>query len=215
MNFRIAPPGKYLIGIGLAAAFAAFLCNLAPSQTVFLLGLGFAGFSAYFFRNPERPIVYGPDEVCCPADGTVLSVEKEGNNDVTTVRIFLSVFNVHVQWMPISGKIEKIQYKNGAFKFANAKEAARENEYNRIVINDGTRRLALDQIAGYVARRIDCWVREGDEVRRGQQLGVIYFGSQVAVHFPPGAEILVKPGQQVQGGITCLARWIQAAKPSA
>ncbi|MFA5161059.1 MAG: phosphatidylserine decarboxylase [Elusimicrobiales bacterium] len=176
-----------------------------------MLGLAPLGFAAafafaYFFRNPERAAVFAPDEIACPADGRVLSVKNEGQPGVTVVRIFLSVFDVHIQRATMDGDIGEVVYTKGRFAVASAPEAA-QNERNLIQIKSGARYAHVEQITGAIARRIACWVKPGDAVKAGQRIGLIYFGSQAAIYLPDTARVLVKPGQKVEGGLTVLGLW--------
>jgi phosphatidylserine decarboxylase len=135
-------------------------------------------------------------------------VAKEGPGDVVTVRIFLSVFNVHVQRNPVSGTVEKVHYQPGKFAMAMADEA-RENERAVVTVAVAGRpeKLVVEQIAGFVARRIRTWLKPGDAVVAGARYGLIQFGSQAAVHLPASAEALVVPGDLVTGCLTPIARW--------
>ncbi|MBP5286628.1 MAG: phosphatidylserine decarboxylase family protein [Elusimicrobiales bacterium] len=173
-----------------------------------VLGFIFSAFSLYFFRDPERPRVFAAQEIACPADGTVMSVTNEGTPGITVVRIFLSIFNVHVQRAPVSGKVTATKYTKGKFAVAYKPEAARENEKNLIEITatDG-RKVSIEQITGAIARRIQCYVNPEQQIKAGERVGIIYFGSQVAVYLPEEARILVKPGDKVAGAETVLATW--------
>jgi phosphatidylserine decarboxylase len=174
---------------------------------VLFLGLFFAGFSAYFFRDPERDRVFAPGEIACPADGTVMSVKNEGKPGVVVVRIFLSVLNVHVQRSPMEGKVEATKYTKGRFAIAYKPEAA-DNERNLIrITGEFGRFVDVEQITGSIARRIACYMKPGDTVKTGERIGMIYFGSQVAVYLPENARILVKPGDKVAGAETVLGLW--------
>jgi phosphatidylserine decarboxylase len=126
------------------------------------------------------------------------------------VRIFLSMFDVHVQWTPVAGRVSMLDYRPGRFRIACDPRAALENEQNRIEITterskSGT--VMVAQIAGFIARRIACWVQVGQVVRLGDPIGMIRFGSQVDLFLPTECEILVKPGEKVTGAITAVARW--------
>ena len=205
-----APIGIKLIAGGVAAAALGGVL-MAWSRwagvPVLFLGLAFASFSAYFFRDPERERVFAPGEIACPADGTVMTIKNEGTPGITVVRIFLSVFNVHVQRAPIAGRIEKIKYTKGKFAVAYAPEAA-ENERNLIrIAGEYGRTVEIEQITGAIARRIACYVEEGRQVKLGERVGMIYFGSQVAVYLPDTARVLVKPGDKVAGSETVLGLW--------
>lgn len=205
-----APAGIKLIVAGVIAAALGGVITVWSrllGVPVLLLGLFFAGFSAYFFRDPERDKVFAPGEIACPADGTVMSVKNEGTPGVTVVRIFLSVLNVHVQRAPMEGKVEKTKYTKGTFAIAYKPEAS-TNERNLIRIGgEYGRFVEIEQITGSIARRIACYVKEGDTVRQGERVGMIYFGSQVAVYLPDTARVLVKPGDKVAGAETVLALW--------
>ncbi|WP_428897359.1 phosphatidylserine decarboxylase [Parelusimicrobium proximum] len=171
---------------------------------LFIVGV----FCAFFFRNPERNVQFAPDEIACPADGTVISIKTEDDPNMVVVRIFLSVFNVHVQRSCIDGKVGDIVYTKGKFAFANNPEADK-NERNLICIYQGDNRFAnVEQITGAIARRIKCWVKKEEDVKKGQLIGLIRFGSQVAVYMPKdNVRVIVKEGQKVEGGNTVLALW--------
>ncbi|MBU2530957.1 MAG: phosphatidylserine decarboxylase [Elusimicrobia bacterium] len=174
---------------------------------IFILAFLFAGFSLYFFRDPERDKVFAPGEIACPADGTVLSVRSEDNPDVTVVRIFLSVFNVHLQRSPIDGKILSSEFTKGNFAVAYKPEAA-VNQRNKIKIAfaDG-KVIEVEQITGAIARRIASYVKKDQEVKAGEKIGMIYFGSQVALYLPKSVKVLVEVGEKVTAGETTIALW--------
>lgn len=205
-----APAGVKLIAGGVLVAAiggVVMVWSRSAGLTLLFLGLAFGGFSAYFFRDPERDKVFAPGEIACPADGTVMSVKNEGKPGITVVRIFLSVLNVHVQRAPIEGKIENTLYTKGSFAIA-YKPEANDNERNLIrIAGDYGRAVEIEQITGSIARRIACYVKEGDTIRQGERVGMIYFGSQVAVYLPETARVLVKPGDKVAGAETVLALW--------
>ena len=205
-----APIGIKLISGGVAAAVVGGLllsCCKWVGMPLLLLGLFFAAFSAYFFRDPERNTVFAPGQIACPADGTVMTIQNEGTPGITVVRIFLSVLNVHVQRSPMEGKVESIKDTKGKFAIAYKPEAA-NNERNRIrITGEGGRAVEIEQITGSIARRIACYVAEGQQVKIGERVGMIYFGSQVAVYLPESAKILVKPGDAVAGSETILGLW--------
>ncbi|MHB0995508.1 MAG: phosphatidylserine decarboxylase [Elusimicrobiales bacterium] len=205
-----APEGIKLIAGGVIAAAlggVVVVWSRWAGVPLLVLGLAFAAFSAYFFRDPERDKVFAPGDIACPADGTVMTVKNEGTPGITVVRIFLSVLNVHVQRAPMEGKVSKVKYTKGKFAVAYAPEAA-DNERNLISITgEYGRTITIEQITGAIARRIACYVKEGEDVRMGQRVGMIYFGSQVAVYLPETARVLVKPGDKVEGAETVLAVW--------
>lgn len=211
MKVKIAGPGWRFIAAGAALAVLGRLSLSGSSGwAVSALGACFAAFCAYFFRDPDRPLPGDESKIYSPGDGTVLSVAKEGPGDVTTIRIFLSIFDVHVQRAPCSGRVDRIRYVPGAFAMA-MKGEARRNERNivRIVPGPGREPVIVEQIAGFIARRIECWVEEGQEVWAGRRLGMIRFGSQAAVHLPAGSRPAVKPGDRATGGETVIGEWIK------
>lgn len=169
-----------------------------------------ACFCAYFFRDPKTNTVFADDEIACPACGTVLSIKTEDDPNSVVVRIFLSVFDIHVQRSTVSGKTGDIFYNKGTFLFAN-NPAADKNERNLIQLfkdGDPNRFAHVEQITGAIARRIECWVKPQQDIKAGEHLGLVRFGSQVAVYMPKDkVRIMVKEGQKVQGGITVLALW--------
>ena len=201
---RVARNIFLLAAVLLACYFV--LCNCIFLK-LFWLYIALAVFVAFFFRDPERGTVFADDEIACPADGKVLSIKTEDDPNILVVRIFLNVFNVHIQRATISGKVEDVRYTKGSFAFAD-NPAANNNERNLIKITRGDKFAHIEQITGAVARRIESWVKPGEEVKAGQKVGIIYFGSQVAVYLPKDkARVLVKEGQNVQGALTVLGVW--------
>jgi phosphatidylserine decarboxylase len=204
---KVARQGfPFIIGGFLAAIVGGFLLNPLGWVLVFA-GAGFAAFCSYFFRDPERELPTDASKIWSPGDGRVLSVAKEGPGDVVTVRIFLSIFDVHIQRAPCAGVVDRIQYVPGAFAMAMKEEATR-NERNIVrIAPEGREPILVEQIAGFVARRIECWVKEGQKLAAGERYGLIRFGSQAAVHLPAGAKALVKPGDRAVGGVTAIGEW--------
>lgn len=166
-------------------------------------------FVLYFFRDPERQIPSEPDAVVSPADGRVVEIvdEPSGSRPGKRISIFLSVFNVHVNRAPVGGQVCRLDYHPGKFMGAWKEKASTANEQNVITIATPAGEISCKQIAGWVARRILCWTQVGDEVRIGQRIGMIRFGSRVDLWLPADAEILVQRGQNVAGGATQIARW--------
>ncbi|MFH1283004.1 MAG: phosphatidylserine decarboxylase [bacterium] len=162
-------------------------------------------FVLFFFRDPGRLINSSASVLLAPADGKVLSCEKLESSDIgqcQVVRIFLSIFNVHIQRSPINGTVQNIERKKGAFKAAYKKEASEENAKNTIIIKGDKITVAVTQIVGLIARRIECWVKVNEAVEQGQKIGFIRFGSQVDIFMPSSVELCVKPGDNVKAGIT-------------
>lgn len=160
-------------------------------------------FCAFFFRDPSRAIPQDASLVLSPCDGTVLAVEEDGSS--ATVRVFLSVFNVHLQRSPVSGVVKSVEYRPGNFLPAMRSEAHIVNEQNVITIETPNGEFVVKQIAGLVARRVVSWVKPGDRVERGGKIGLIKFGSQVDLVLPKTARIKVKTGDKVVSGETVYA----------
>jgi phosphatidylserine decarboxylase len=191
---------RFLIPLVIATALTFWLHWTVAA--VLLLAL--TTFVAFFFRNPDRHIPEDPSAIVSPADGRVVNVERVGN--VTKMSIFLSIFNVHVNRSPIGGRIEAIEYKPGKFKFAFDPSASVENERNVIMVSQGNVKIVFTQIAGLVARRIVCWKRPGDNVGKGELIGLIRFGSRVDILFPSTTEVCVEKGVRVRGGSSVIGR---------
>jgi phosphatidylserine decarboxylase len=168
---------------------------------------------AYFFRDPQRVTPLREGIVAAPADGRVSRVSEAvppkeldlGERALPRVSIFMSVFDCHVNRSPVSGTIERIVYHHGTFISADLDKASENNERNSLVIATKQGRIGVVQIAGLVARRIVCFVREGMTVAAGERLGMIRFGSRVDVYLPQGARPLVAEGQIAVAGETVLA----------
>ena len=159
-----------------------------------------------FFRDPERVIPQVPDAVVAPADGQIIFAAKSYedrflNKETMKISIFMNVFNVHVNRIPCSGEVEAIHYEKGTFLAANLDKASQNNEHNAIVLRiPGGEKIVFIQIAGLVARRIDCWVQPGENVRRGERFGMIRFGSRLDVFVPTDSRLAVDKGQRVKAG---------------
>jgi phosphatidylserine decarboxylase len=209
----IVSEGIKLIVIGLTVAVVGFILFISLgflkwlSFLLMVLGLLFSLFTLYFFRDPTRNRIFAPLDIACPADGTVLSVQTENNPNEMVIRIFLSIFNVHLQRSPLDGQVQFVQYTKGNFNIAYKPEAL-TNERNsiRILGKDG-RYAEVEQIAGAIARRIACYVQAELDVKIGQKIGMIYFGSHVALRLPVGTRIFVKPGDKVYAGETVIGLW--------
>ncbi|HXX08997.1 MAG TPA: phosphatidylserine decarboxylase [Pseudolabrys sp.] len=168
---------------------------------------------AYFFRDPPRVTPVRDGLVVAPADGRVSQVTSVvppqelslGNRPLPRISIFMSVFDCHMNRSPVAGKIEKIIYLPGKFFNADLDKASADNERNSLVIGTGSARVAVVQIAGLVARRIVCFVREGQPIGAGERFGMIRFGSRVDVYLPEGTAPKVAVGQTAIGGETVLA----------
>ena len=162
-------------------------------------------FCCWFFRDPERSIPQEPKVIVSPADGKVVEIIKESdpllpNDNYIRVSIFLNVFNVHVNRVPIAGKIEAKRYNKGKFLNAANHKASLDNEQNAILLNNGSTKILVKQIAGLIARRIVCYAKEGDDYQLGQRFGLIRFGSRTDIFVPEGTELKVKKDDIVSGG---------------
>jgi phosphatidylserine decarboxylase len=179
------------------------LAGLWGMLYLFLPFLVLTIFMCSFFRNPRRRIPDGEGLILSPADGRIVLVKKDARG--TTVSIFMSVFNCHVNRAPAAGKITEISYQPGRFMPASKGEASRQNEQNALRLQ-GTKGLAMRfvQVAGILARRIVCYVRTGDQVRQGEIFGTILFGSRVDVYLPRRVVVRVKVGERVKGGKSVL-----------
>jgi phosphatidylserine decarboxylase len=168
------------------------------------LFVGLFLFVTWFFRDPERSVPEDPNAIVSPGDGKIVEIisEKDPLLDeaYTRVSIFLNVFNVHVNRVPISGKIQATRYNPGKFFNAASHKASLDNEQSAILLNNGHVTILVKQIAGLIARRIVCWAKEGDEYQRGQRFGLIRFGSRVDIFLPEGTDIRVAIGDIVNGG---------------
>jgi len=189
---------RFLVPLGILAVLAFVFGYFYPG----LLISGLFVFVAFFFRNPPRSIPGDPSLIVSPADGKVVRLEKVGN--VTRMSIFLSLFNVHVNRSPIAGRIEAVEYKPGKFLVAFNDKASTDNERNIVMVRNGKTTIVFTQIAGIVARRIVFWKKPGDQVGKGELVGLIRFGSRVDVLFPAGTEVTVKVGDRVRGGSTSI-----------
>ena len=207
-RFPVAREGIPFIFIGGLITLVGYLFGLRVLPGVTAL---FTLFSLYFFRDPERHRRTDQKEVLAPADGKVIKIQSfEDDHNLlgepaVKVSIFMSVFNVHVNRNPVSGKVIAIRYHPGRFLSANLDKSSTENENNAITLetSDG-KRLVNVQIAGLIARRIACWIEEKDHVVAGDRFGLIRFGSRLDVYLPLDSQINVRHRQKVRAGLTTL-----------
>ena len=188
-----------LLMVGLLSAVAHLLYLALP---LFIL----AAFVCFFFRNPHRSVPEGKNLVVSPADGKVVKVSRAENGE-QTISVFLNIFNVHVNRSPISGELVQLEYKRGKFKVAFDEEASRINEQNVITIKGQGIQIVVRQIAGLIARRVICWKRPGHNLKRGELIGLIRFGSRVDIVLPEQVRLSVEVGDQVQGGSSILGEY--------
>jgi len=186
---------------------AAIVWHFTGSAALAGIPVVLAVFFLWFFRDPSRKIPEGVGQIVSPADGKVDVAEwvETTSGGRLRVTIFLNVFNVHVNRVPVSGLVELVEFREGQFMNAMNPESALHNEQTLITINNGEYRVSFKQVAGLLARRIVCNLKAGDRVERGQRMGMIKFGSRVDVLMPAEARLWVKKGQNVVGGKTVLA----------
>jgi phosphatidylserine decarboxylase len=194
----------YALGLGAGGAAVWYFTRPAFAIPLFLAGL----FCLYFFRDPERAIPDGAVAVS-PADGKLVAIRTEGSGE-SRISIFLNIFDVHVNRAPIAGRIAKVEYTKGQFLVASREAASSKNERNTVLIEGEGARVGFSQIAGLIARRIVFSKSAGDQVARGERVGLIKFGSRVDVFLGPEWDIIVKVGERVAGGSSILARRKQA-----
>ena len=216
LRLVLAPPhpaGRPFLLIGAVLT----IVGIFVSPWLFWLALLFTLFCLYFFRDPQRVPPARPGALVAPADGRVVSIVPAvpppelglGPDPRWRVAIFLSVLNVHVNRVPADGTVTRIAYRHGRFVNASLDKASESNERNALAIRlpDG-REIAVVQIAGLIARRILCSVREGDHVRAGSRFGIIRFGSRTDLYLPDGVRPLVTEGQTMIGGETVIAELV-------
>jgi len=214
MRLPIAMYGKremlLFAGIFLGLSVLLLLFKIIALGILSLIGMCFV---VFFFRDPARRVSAGPKEIIAPADGKIIEIEKVFdktyvNGEVYKVSIFLSLLDVHINRAPCAGVVERVQYRKGRFHHAGKKLASDNNERTIIGIynRDHDTRLIVKQVAGVIARRIVCELREGQEVLAGQKFGMIKFGSRTELHIPVEHFVLkahlneyVKAGTSVLG----------------
>jgi phosphatidylserine decarboxylase len=210
----VHPEGRKFV---VAAAFLTLLVYTMISHFVGWLFVGATIWTASFFRDPVRTTPRGDKLIVSPADGLVTMIargppppelrgpEALADGEYTRVSIFMSVFDVHINRAPISGRIARIAYVPGKFVNADLDKASEDNERQHLLIEGaGGFRIGFTQIAGLVARRIMAFVREGDVVEAGQRIGLIRFGSRVDVYLPAGTAPKVLLGQRAIAGETVI-----------
>jgi phosphatidylserine decarboxylase len=200
----------------IAIAFIAALILMLLWQPLGWIGLILTVYVTYFFRDPVRVVPTDERLVLSPADGLVTAVDlavpppelNMGVEPRRRISIFLSVFNVHVNRVPVGGTIARVVYTPGKFLNADLDKASVDNERNSLVIDSTYAQVAVVQIAGLIARRIVCWVGEGDLALPGSRFGLIRFGSRLDVYIPVESTTQVAVGQTAVGGETVLAQLV-------
>ena len=195
----------FLFGIGLLTFAATYFFGMVYAWPLWIVFL----FVLQFFRDPPRLVPISENAVLAPADGRVIIVEKAedpyAQREALKISIFMNVFNVHSNRIAVNGRVTKIQYFPGKFVNADFDKASTENERNAVIIDTGKHTITLVQVAGLIARRILCYVRVGDLVKKGNRYGFIRFGSRVDVYLPLDAEPLVSVGDRVSATSTLIA----------
>lgn len=203
----LAREGWTHIAVAVAAAvLVQWLAGWAWALPLWLISL----FVIQFFRDPPRRIPDAPLAVVCPADGRVIAIDEAHDpyldRPARRVSIFMNVFNVHANRIPVSGTVKQRWYHPGSFLNAALDKASRENERNALWIHtDEGGDVVVVQVAGLIARRILCYAQEGASVRRGERYGFIRFGSRVDVYLPTRCDVQVALGDKVTGGRDILA----------
>jgi phosphatidylserine decarboxylase len=201
---RILKEGYPFIGIFFILGSGLLI---ASSDLIFFVGGILCGlislFCLYFFRDPQVEVIQGNNLILSPCNGRVLEVNE--NETEKVIRVFLSVFDVHLQRSPVSGKVLKVEHKPGRFFRAMSPRAHVLNEQNVITIGNERGKYIVKQIAGVLARRCISWVNPGDFLKIGDKIGLIKFGSQVDLHLPKNLDVKVKQGDKVVSGVTVFA----------
>lgn len=202
----IAREGWPWLGLAFALAVAVTLLGGWWSVPFWLIAL----FVLQFFRDPPREAPGGDRLVLAPADGRVISIETVtdpyAERRAVRISVFMNVFNVHSNRSPVDGRVERIEYFPGRFFNADLDKACEHNERNALLIRaDDDTLVGCVQVAGLIARRILCYVKPGDALRRGERFGFIRFGSRVDVYLPPEARLFVGVGEKVHATSSALA----------
>jgi phosphatidylserine decarboxylase len=209
---RIDPAGwPFIAGALVFAILAGWF--IGPGGAAIFLVL--ACFFLFFFRDPDRPITGEADAVLSPADGRVMVAGAPGGQGCPPghwqqISIFLSPMDVHVNRMPIGGRVTKVEYHPGRFLPAYRADAGDLNEYTEVTVDHHGQPIVVRQIVGVLARRIVCRIRQGDEVKAGDRFGVMKFGSRMDIFVPANATITTRVNEKVVGGVSVIAR---LAKP--
>jgi phosphatidylserine decarboxylase len=188
------------------AAMITIFLGCMGWKVLTVLGILFTLFIAFFFRNPKRKIPALQNVILSPADGTIINVgeceeDRFLKGKALKVSIFMSLFDVHINRAPTSGKVLQKSYHPGRFLVANVEKSSLLNEQNAVILETEDRfKILLIQIAGFVARRIVCYAKAGDTLEKGQIFGLIRFGSRIDLYLPPEVEPIIRVGQHVKGG---------------
>jgi len=205
----VSKEGKiFVYPLFIATAISVFTYLYYGISIYFLLGSGAIFFFCLnFFRDPKRLVPKGDNQIVSPADGKIIRIERIDDDefgDSQLISIFLSIFNVHANRMPIDGSFLGVKYEKGKFLMAFDHKACDENERNSITIMTGIGPIRLVQIAGLLARRIICYAKVGESMKIGSRLGFMRFGSRIDLIIPSTVKLNVELGQKVMGNSTII-----------
>jgi phosphatidylserine decarboxylase len=204
---RIDPSGwPFILGALVLALVGAFVVHSLVGVALLVL----SGFFLFFFRDPDRVVTQADKAVLSPADGRVMVAGAPTAQEFPAaswqqISVFLSPMDVHVNRLPVGGRVTRVRYHPGRFLPAYRADASDLNEYTEVWIDHGGQTLVVRQIVGILARRIVCRAREGDQVQAGDRFGVMKFGSRMDVFVPKGTTIAVKVGDRVVSAVTVIA----------
>lgn len=212
-DVKIDKEGSFIVSISLISTLLSLAVSGLHSITLIFAFISFI--LVFFFRDPTRIMPKGENIIISPADGKIIDLnisklpnelEISDDQDYYKIGIFLNIFDVHSQRIPISGNVELVQYFSGTFLNATSEKCSEENERNYILIShDSNKKILMCQIAGFLARRISCYNKVGDSVYCGEKCGFIKFGSKVDIYIPANCAIKVSLGQSMIAGETILA----------
>lgn len=216
----MAQEGKNILGILLIVTAGLLFTGLLVKIALLPIIAGIFSlillFSLNFFRDPDRKIPEGDNIIISPADGKITTITTINDPDVgensKLVSIFLNVFDVHANRVPVSGNVISVNHKDGRFVSAFRHDAADVNEQTTTLFDTSFGAVKVKQIAGLIARRILCYAKSGEKMDKGDRLGFIMFGSRTDVIFPPSVNVLVKAGQRVVGTETIIGNFVNEKK---
>lgn len=209
IDFPFAREGLAFMALSLVCSIVLFFLKI---PIVPYIGILFFLFCLFFFRNPKRiPNCDIKDELISPADGKVMDIREieEGEflkERATRVSIFMSLADVHVNRAPCSGIVAKVLHRDGEFALAFRKDIDKDNERNYVLIENDNEKILVVQIAGFLARRITSYVKEGVSVKKGDPIGIIAFGSRVDIYFPQNYKTMVSLNSRTKAGMTLIAK---------
>ncbi len=207
---RIAPEGRKIVYTLLIINVLIINLNLFDQIPIFpsILLIILLLFCINFFRDPNRVIPNGDNQIISPADGKIIAIrtiQDDELGEVKLISIFLNIFNVHVNRMPFKGTFSNVYYKKGKFLMAFDHKASEMNERNEIIIQSKLGIIKVIQITGLIARRIICYAKKGEKMDKGDRLGFMLFGSRTDLILPTNVNLKVKLGQKVVGNTTIIA----------